>query len=42
MKLRKGYIELTDSGYKIASTIYERHLFLSQYFISYEIPEEIK
>ncbi len=29
----EGFITLTDSGYQIASNIYNRHLLLTQFFI---------
>ena len=35
-----GFITLTESGLKIASNIYERHIFLSEWLISLGIPEK--
>ena len=31
---RDGFITLTDSGYEIASSIYDRHKLLTKFFIS--------
>lgn len=35
-----GFITLTDSGYEIASTIYERHTLLSQALMSLGVDEK--
>lgn len=35
-----GYISLTDSGYNIAKTMYERHEILSSYLISIGVSPE--
>lgn len=37
---REGYITLTDSGYKIASAIYERHKLLTSFFVYLGVNEE--
>lgn len=36
----KNHIFLTESGLKIAKEVYERHRFLTQFFIKLGIPEE--
>lgn len=36
-----GEIELTEKGLKIATSIYERHTLLTNYFINLGVPEEI-
>ena len=36
-----GIIELTETGFAIASRIYERHLLLTEYFINLGVPEDI-
>ena len=36
----KGYIALSDKGYQVASTIYERHIILSDFFKSIGVSEE--
>lgn len=36
----KGYISLTDEGYKVASKTYERHLILTEIFVSMGVDEE--
>ncbi len=38
---REGYIYLTEAGMSIASTIYERHAFFSEWLIRLGVPEEI-
>ncbi len=38
---KEGYIYLTDSGMSIASTIYERHAFFSEWLTSIGVPKEI-
>ncbi len=38
---RDGFITLTDSGYKIASNIYERHKLLTRFFVSLGVDEKI-
>ena len=37
----KGLIELTDSGYKIAQSVLERHRLFTEYFIKIGVPEDI-
>ena len=37
----EGYITLTESGRKIADTMYERHTLLSQWLIRLGVPEEV-
>lgn len=37
----EGYITLTESGRKIADTMYERHTLLSQWLIHLGVPEEV-
>ena len=36
----KGYISLTDEGYKVASKTYEKHLILTEIFVSMGVDEE--
>ncbi|MDE5698386.1 MAG: metal-dependent transcriptional regulator [Lachnospiraceae bacterium] len=36
-----GFIYLTDSGKSIAELIYERHQFISEWFIRLGVPEQI-
>jgi len=36
-----GFIYLTDSGKRIAELIYERHQFISEWFIKLGVPENI-
>lgn len=36
-----GFIYLTESGRRIAELVYERHQFLSGWFISLGVPEQI-
>lgn len=36
-----GFIYLTDSGKRIAELIYERHQFISEWFIKLGVPEDI-
>ncbi len=36
-----GFIYLTESGKRIAELVYERHQFLSGWFISLGVPEQI-
>lgn len=36
-----GFIYLTDSGKRIAELIYERHQFISEWFIRLGVPESI-
>lgn len=36
-----GFIYLTDSGQRIAELIYERHQFLSEWFIRLGVPTDI-
>ncbi|MFQ6807118.1 MAG: metal-dependent transcriptional regulator [Lachnospiraceae bacterium] len=36
-----GYITLTDAGLKIASTMYERHTFLSRWLIRLGVDEKV-
>lgn len=36
-----GFIYLTDSGKRIADLIYERHQFISEWFIKLGVPEHI-
>ncbi len=38
---RDGFITLTDSGYKIASNIYERHKLLTRFFVSLGVDEKV-
>ena len=35
-----GFLKLTDSGYDIASKIYERHTFLTEFLISFGVDEK--
>lgn len=37
---KAGFITLTEKGMEIASSIYERHTFISQWLISLGVPEE--
>lgn len=37
---REGFIELTDSGYAIASDIYNRHQVLTHFFVSLGVDEK--
>lgn len=36
-----GFIYLTESGREIAEKVYERHRFISSWFISLGVPEDI-
>jgi len=36
-----GYITLTELGFTIANTIYERHVIISKFLISIGVPENI-
>ncbi len=36
-----GFIYLTDSGKRIAEMIYERHQFISEWFIKLGVPKDI-
>ena len=36
-----GEIELTEKGFEIASSMYERHTLLTNYFMHLGVPEEI-
>lgn len=36
-----GYITLTDKGYEIANTIYERHTFLSNWLIKLGVDKDV-
>lgn len=36
-----GAIELTEKGYEIASTIYERHTFISEWLMQLGVSEEV-
>ena len=38
---KKGYITLTDVGYEVASRTYERHLILTDLFVSLGVDKEI-
>ena len=38
---KAGFITLTEKGLEIASTIYERHTFISKWLISLGVPENI-
>ncbi len=38
---RDGLLELTDAGRKIAETIYERHILISNWLISMGVPEDV-
>ena len=38
---RDGFITLTDSGYEIASSIYDRHTLLTKFFISLGVDAEV-
>lgn len=38
---RDGFITLTDSGYEIASSIYDRHKLLTKFFISLGVNAEV-
>lgn len=38
---RDGFITLTDSGYKIAANIYERHKLLTSFFVSLGVDEKV-
>lgn len=38
---KEGFITLTDSGYKIASNIYERHKLLTRFFISLGVDAKV-
>ena len=38
---RDGFITLTDSGYEIASSIYDRHKLLTKFFISLGVDAEV-
>lgn len=35
-----GFIDLTELGYETAKSIYEKHIFLTRYFISLGVDEE--
>lgn len=37
---KEGFITLTDSGYKIASSIYNRHKVLTAFFVSLGVNQE--
>ena len=37
----QGYITLTEAGEKVASTIYERHIFISEALMKLGVPEDI-
>ncbi len=37
----EGHIKLTPEGRKIAETIYERHVTLTNYFVQLGVPKEI-
>lgn len=37
---KSGFITLTEKGMEIASSIYERHTFISNWLISLGVPEE--
>ena len=37
----QGYITLTDEGEKVAGTIYERHVFISESLMALGVPEDI-
>lgn len=38
---KDGFITLTDSGYEIASSIYDRHKLLTKFFISLGVDAEV-
>lgn len=38
---KDGFITLTDSGYKIASNIYDRHKLLTRFFISLGVDAKV-
>ena len=38
---KSGFITLTEKGMKIASSMYERHTFVSKWLISLGVPEKI-
>lgn len=38
---RDGFITLTDSGYEIASNIYDRHKVLTAFFVSLGVNEKV-
>mgnify|MGYP002512609702 CR=1 FL=1 len=38
---KEGFITLTDSGYKIASNIYDRHKLLTRFFISLGVDAKV-
>lgn len=38
---QSGFITLTDSGYEIASSIYDRHKVLTNFFISLGVNEKV-
>jgi Mn-dependent DtxR family transcriptional regulator len=38
---RDGMLELTESGRRIAETIYERHVLLTQWLVSLGVPDDI-
>ncbi|MBR1844978.1 MAG: metal-dependent transcriptional regulator, partial [Oscillospiraceae bacterium] len=38
---RDGQLVLTDAGRKIAETIYERHVLISNWLISMGVPEDV-
>ena len=37
----KGYLQLTESGLEIAERIYERHRFLTEFFMNIGVSEPI-
>ncbi len=36
---KNGYLQLSESGLKIAQQIYDRHRFLTEFFMSIGVPE---
>lgn len=38
---KNGYIDFTEKGLEIAERIFDRHIILTQYFISLGVPDEI-
>ena len=38
---KEGFITLTDEGYKIASTIYNRHKLLTKFFVTLGVDEQV-
>lgn len=38
---RDGMLELTESGRKIAETIYERHILLTKWLVSLGVPDDV-